>query len=414
MSKIIIVGGGFGGVRAALDLEKKLGDRAEIILIDRNGYHLFAPALYEVASAFGLAKDRFSVNLRKTVSIPYGDIFDGKRIQFVQAEVAHISPEQRILTTKSDISFSFDYLVLALGSQTADFNIPGVKEYAFQFKTIEDALMLNHQLIMLFEKASRGNHDLPLRFVVGGGGFAGVELAAELACAVKHLAKKYQIGQGHSIITLAQAGPKILPQISDRERAIITRRLTELGVAIKINATIEEIKSDLVKLKDGRSLMCNVIVWTAGIRATDFIKTIQGLDLTAGGKIIVGDHLAASRYDHIFAVGDSIQFIDHKTQRPEPALAYVAVRHGQVVANNILRSLQNKKLRKHIPFYAFWIAPVGGKYAVAHLWGGISVKGLLGWVIREIVDFRYFISILSFRKAWKLFREEVQIFVKND
>ncbi|MEK7582507.1 MAG: FAD-dependent oxidoreductase, partial [Patescibacteria group bacterium] len=190
MSKIIIVGGGFGGVRAALDLEKKLGDRAEITLIDRNGYHFFAPALYEIASAFGLAKDRFSVNLRKTVSIPYGDIFEGKRIQFVQAEVVHISLEQRILTTKSDISFSFDYLILALGSQTADFNIPGVKEYAFQFKTIEDALMLNHQLMMLFEKASRGDHDLPLKFVVGGGGFAGVELAAELACAVKQRCKK--------------------------------------------------------------------------------------------------------------------------------------------------------------------------------------------------------------------------------
>ncbi len=414
MSKIVIVGGGFGGVRAALDLEKKLGDRAEITLIDRNGYHLFAPALYEVASAFGIAKDRFSVSLRKTVSVPYQDIFEGKKISFVQAEVSKISLNEKILATKSDASYSFDYLVLALGSQTADFNISGVKEYAFQFKTIEDAILLNHHLTMLFEKASRGNQELPIRLVIGGGGFTGVELAAEIACTVKHLTQRYQIKNGHSIITLVEAGPKILPQISDAERNTIIQRLTHLGVAIKTNAAIEEAASDSLKLKNGHSLPYHMLAWTAGVRPNDFLKTISDLDLTANSKVVVDEHLNTTRYPHVFAVGDIVEFIDHATQRPEPALGYVAVQHGQLVAANIVRSIANKELKSHKPFYSLWIAPVGGKYAVAHLWGGISIKGFMGWVIRELVDLKYFVSILSFKKAFRLLREEVEIFVKND
>lgn len=414
MSKIVIVGGGFGGVRAALDLEAKLGDRAEITLIDRNGYHLFTPSLYEVASAFGITKDRFSVNLRKTVSIPFEDIFEGKRIRYVHAEVAHVSLDQKFLTTKNDATYTFDYLILGLGSQTNDFNVPGIREYAFQFKTIEDALMLNHQLTMLFEHSARGAQELPIRMVIGGGGFTGVELAAELAGTVKHLAKQYRIASGHSIITLVEAGPIILPRIEDKERIKIIQRLTQLGVAIKTESAIEEINADMVRLKNGHTIKHHILAWTAGVKANEFLKTIQGLQLTAEGKIVVDEHLNTISYKYVFAVGDIIEFIDHKTERPEPALGYVAVQHGQVAARNIVRSLKNKELKNHKPFYDLWIAPVGGKYAVAHLWRGIVVTGILGWVIRGLADLRYFLSILTLKKAIRLLREEVQVFVKND
>jgi len=414
MSKIVIVGGGFGGVRAALDLERKLGDKAEITLIDRNGYHLFAPALYEVASAFGITKDRFSVNLRKTVSIPFEDIFKGKRVQLVHAEVAHVSLDEKFITTKNDAVYPFDYLVLALGSQTNDYNIPGIREYAFQFKTIEDALMLNHQLTMLFERASRGSQELPIRIVIGGGGFTGVELAAELACTVKNLAKQYRIASGHSIITLVEAGLKILPQIEDKERAKIIQRLTHLGVAIKTEAVIEEINPDRVRLKNGHTIKHHILTWTAGVKANEFLKTIQGLQLTQAGKVVVDEHLNTPRHEYVFALGDMIEFIDHKTQKPEPALGYVAIQHGQVAAHNIVRAIKNKELKNHKPFYSLWIVPVGGKYAVAHLWGGIMVSGFLGWVIRALADLRYFVQILSLKKAIRLLQEEVEVFVKND
>jgi len=413
MSKIVIIGGGFGGVRAALDLTHKLGTAAEITLIDRKNYHLFTPALYEVASAFGLTKDRFSVSLRKTVSIPYADIFEGTRVSLVQSDVSQVSLEQKTVTTRGDAVFPYDYLILALGSQSADFNIPGVREYAFQFKTIEDALMLNHQLTMLFERASRNEIELPIRIVVGGAGFTGVELASELACVARHLRKKFRLHNG-AMVTLVEAGPKILPSISDTERKRIISRLTRLGVVIIQNGSIEHIAEGMAKLTSGRSMRYDLLAWTAGVRPHGLLPSIQGLELTPAGKVVVDEHLNTPRYESVFAVGDIVEFSDHKTQRPEPALAYIAVQHGKIVATNILRSLRGKELKNHIPFYSQWVAPVGGKYAVAHLGQGLTISGFLGWMIREIVDLKYFLSILSVGKAFRLLREEIEVFVRND
>lgn len=413
-ARIVIVGGGFGGVRAALDVHKRLRNRADITLIDRNNYHLFTPLLYELASAYNMPTDQFSIKLRKSISIPFEDIFIGTSVKVVEGHVSNISLMERTVSTRSDTVYPFDYLVLALGSQVADYNIPGVREYAYQFKSVEDGLMLNQRLMMLYERAGRGEQELPIRIVVGGGGFTGVELASELARTARRLADEHRLDHHHTMITLVEAGPKILPQISDGERRGIIRRLTDLGIVIKEHCGIEHVTGEMVQLSNGGSLKHDLLAWTAGIRANDFLKMIQGLDLTPQGKVVVDEHLNTVRYPHVFAVGDIVEFIDHRTLKPEPALGYVAVQHGEVVAQNIERSIKNKELRSHKPFYDLWIIPVGGKYAFAHLWNGFQLRGLLGWVVRGIADFRYFVSILSFGKALRLMREEADIFLKND
>jgi NADH dehydrogenase len=413
-ARIVIVGGGFGGVRTALDIAQRLGDRGEVTLIDRNNYHLFTPLLYEVASAFGTSPDRFSVSLRKTISIPFEEIFQGTRVRFIEAEVAGISLIYFNVTKNSDSVYSYDYLVLALGSQAAHYNIPGVREYAYQFKTIEDALMLHHHLTFLYDRASRGEEELPIRIVVGGGGFTGVELAAEIAGTARKLAESYNLPRQNTLITLIEAGSKIMPAISEGERAAIVRRLTKLGIVIREHCGIEHIAGESLRLSNGATVKHHILAWTAGIHAHDFLKMIQGLDLTTQGKVIVDEHLNTVRHPNVFAVGDIIEFIDHRTQKPEPALAYIAIQHGQVVAQNIERSMKGKELKSHKPFYDLWIAPVGGKYAVAHLSYGVRLRGFLGWVVREFTDLRYFISILSVRRALRLMREEVDVFLKND
>src|SRR3989344_6505698 len=144
MSKILILGGGFGGIRCALDLEKKLthstgsgqDGQVQIILVDKNSYHLFLPALYEVAAVYGNKEDSFAVKIRKTICIPYGEIFAGKNINFIQAEISVVDLKAKSVRTKGEEGLFYDYLVIALGSQTADFGFPGVGEYAYQFKSI--------------------------------------------------------------------------------------------------------------------------------------------------------------------------------------------------------------------------------------------------------------------------------------
>ncbi|MBI2674485.1 MAG: FAD-dependent oxidoreductase, partial [Candidatus Yanofskybacteria bacterium] len=244
-------------------------------------------------------------------------------------------------------------------------------------------------------------------------GFTGIEVAAEFACCVKTLSRMCGIKGRCERIMLLEAGPKILPTVSDGERDIVLKRLTRLGIEVMENAAAEEVGSDHIKLKNGKRLDTDLVIWTAGIRLPDLLAKTSGLPLTEKNKIKVGNGLEVEGWSGVFAVGDNMEFIDIKTGRPIPALAYVAVEQGKIVAKNIKRlinpvvkvpvatrspkikfrnlyyGVNNNKIIEYKPFYSVWIAPVGGKYALAHLWGGIKVKGFLGWGIRELVDFRY-------------------------
>lgn len=423
MYKILILGGGFGGVRCALDLEKKIGDKAgyktvpckaEIALIDKKSYHLFVPSLYEVASAYSIKQDPFAVRLKKTICIPYSDIFSDKKVDFIQAEISAIDLENKKVATRGGEILDYDYLVIALGSQAADFGIPGVKEYAYQFKNLEDALILNQKIDQFTKEVASGVRSAPIKMAVVGAGFTGIEVAAEFACCVKKISKVCGIEGKCERMMLLEAGPRILPTVSDSERKVILKRLTLLGIEVMEGAAAEEVGSDFIKLKSGKHLDVDITIWTAGIRLLDLLAKTPALSLTEKERIKVNKNLGVEGLPEVFAVGDSVEFIDYKTGKAVPALAYVAADQGKIVAKNILRLINNKKPVAYDPFYSVWIAPVGGKYALAHLWGGINIKGFWGWVIREVVDFRYMLSILPLKKAISLMWQEITLFTKND
>ncbi len=414
MIKILILGGGFGGVRCALDLDKKFKGQIQITLVDKNSYHLFLPSLYEVAAIYGTNKDSFAVKMRKTICIPYKDIFAGKNVEFIQAEIAVVDLKTKNVRTKGGEVLTYDYLVIALGGQTADFGIPGVAEYAYQFKSIDDAVAVNLKIGKLIKKMASGEKMDQLRVLIGGGGFTGVELAAEISGCSMRMCRENSMEGRHARITLVEAGPKILPMVSDAERRVVSKRLTELGVMLMENSPIEEIGANFVKLKNGQMLEGDMVIWTTGIKANELIKSVAGLPITDKGKISVDESLQIRGLKTVFAVGDNLEFIDPKTQKPIPGLAYVAADQGRVVAKNIYNLFRGRELETYRPEYKIWIAPVGGKFALAHLWGGRNVSGFLGWVVRELVDLRYMVSILSLRKALSIFWQEVTMFTKND
>lgn len=399
MAKILILGGGFGGIRAALDLEKNLKDEAQITLIDKNGYHLFLPALYEVASAYNVKRDPFAVRLKKSICIPYSTIFEGKKVDFLQDEVTKIDLNGKKVFADARV-FEYDYLLIALGSQTNDFGIPGVKEYAYQFKSIDDALMVNKKLE---ESIKRSSVSYPVKIFICGGGFTGVELAAELSCCAKKIARVNKVKHKSHMLTLFEAGPKILPMIPEEKRQHIMQRLTKLGISVMANSPVEEVGPDFIKLKNGQNMDGDIIVWTAGIKANELV-----------GKMPVDEFLRVKNLENIFAVGDNVEFIDPKTQKPVSALAYVANDQGKAAAKNIMNTIRGKSLKPYKPFYSVWVAPAGGKYAIAHLWRGIHITGFWGWVVRELIDLRYMLSILPPQKALALMWQEVTLFTKND
>ncbi len=416
MIKVLIVGGGFGGVRTALDLEKRVPpESVEITLIDKSVCHVFIPALYEVASAFNVREDSFRLLLKRTVAIPYTEIFKDKNVNFMQAQVSRIDLAKRTATTKGGHVLHYDYLVLALGSQAADFGVSGVRSYAYQFKSMDDALMINTHVEKLFSEMIRTSRTQPIKFLIGGGGFTGIELAAELAMFAHKMTRRLGMSGRRALFYLFEAGPTILPLISDKERLLIRRRLTQLGIVVMENCPIEEVKNKSVKLKNSRVIEGDIVIWVAGVEPNHLLRSIKGLELTERSKIKVEEHLHLLNHKNVFAVGDIIEFIDHKTQRPIPALGYLAIDQGKIAAQNIYHLLYgHPELEVHKPFYERWIAPIGGKYAVARLGQGILITGFWGWLVREMADFRYFASILPLGKAISFFWNETRIFIRND
>ena len=411
MKKILIIGGGFGGIRTALDLNKKLSSKdAEITLVDKNNSHLFLPALYEIGSAVGKWNDQYHIKLRKTVNISYADIFEGTKVNFVQTEIVGIDLEKREVVSKGGQRYDFDYLVLGLGAETETFGIPGVSEYCYKFKTLNEALFLNQKINQAFHQQKK-----KIQMVIAGAGFNGIELAAELACCAKKLQSACEINESCYGIKIVEAAPQILPMISENERRIIRQRLADLKVEILENSKIAEVGSDFVQIDGGEKYEADFIIWTAGIKASSFLKNIFSLRLDERGKITVNNFLQADGWPNVFGIGDNTVFLDEETNKPIPGLAYVAVDEGKIAAENIYRLIKNKHLKSYQPFYGVWIAPVGGKFAVAHLVGKwLTISGFLGWVTRELVDFKYFLSILPFSKAISLLNEEMKIFTKND
>ncbi len=415
MKKVLILGAGFGGIRAALDLEKNKD--IEVTIIDRNSFHLFTPSLYEAATAFNIKKDDHGYYLKGSVSIPLKDIFNGKRIKFVQAEVLDIDLNNNKVITAGNSLVYFDYLILALGAQTDFFGIPGAQDYAYNLKNIDDAISINNKIDTLFEEFKEKKREHVAHFVVVGGGFTGVEVAAELACCLKNKAKECRLKKNCTSITLIEAGPKILGQLSGGHRRVIRKRLEKLGVSIIEGTPVSEIGPDHIVTESGNRMGADLVVWSGGITGSSLIKKISesgNIALNKKGMIVCDKYLKVDGKENIFSVGDSAQIMDEKKEKPVPAMAYTAVDQGKVAAANVINSIKGKKLVPYKPFYSVWIAPVGAKYAVAYLGDGITFKGFVGWLIRGIVDLRYFLTILPFFEAVRMFNKQVSIFTRND
>lgn len=419
MIKIVILGGGFGGIRTALELDSKLPGRndIQITLLDRSHSQTFQPSLYEVASAYGISRsDPYYQKLKSTVSISYTDIFNNTRVQTMQAEIAGADLDAKIVRTNGGAELNFDYLVIALGAEVSTFGIEGVSEYAYKFKTLDDAIKLFEDIEQAYLDAEKNQKSLPLKFLIGGAGFNGIELASELSRCAEHIVHKHKLALKQcSDITLIEALPQILPMVSEKERKIAKARMQKLGVNILENAAIEKVlDKNRLQLKGGKELIADFIVWSAGIKAPDILKSVKGLALNERGKIKVNKFLQCETRENIFGIGDCIVFVDPRTQKPIPQMAFTASDAGAVAAENISKLISRAEgLDEFLPSYDFWIAPMGGKFALAHL-GGLRLKGKLGYFVRELVDLRYFLSVLPLWKTFKLVGDRLSIFLRND
>lgn len=432
----MILGAGFGGLRTALDLTKyqkkrEIPEEWEIVLIDKNSYHLYTPLLYEVAAGY-IGDDAPSEReFRTGAALPIEFIISGRKIKFIQSEVRTIDCANKYLGLNGGEKICYDYLVLALGAKTEYFDVSKAEECSYSFKTMHDALVIRRKIVDLLALLRRGNKDR-LRIVICGGGATGSEFAAELANFFKRLEKQKIISRRHWSITLIEASPRVVSAFGPKVSGMARLRLENLGVKVMVDVCVKSASFGKITLaprplKKGEKeedLLCeflsekekeikaDMLIWTAGIRAVNILERC-GLPVDVKGRLLVDEYLRVKEADNIFAIGDNAFLLDPKTRQPAPALAQAAILQGKIAAANISRLIQDKPLLLYeFPEFPS-IVPLGGKRAAAKI-GNLVLGGFFAWLLHKLADLRYFLKILPQLKAFKVFLKGLRIYLKND
>src|SRR3989344_2301185 len=290
MTNIVIAGGGFAGVAAGLSLLKHIKNQ-KIILIDKNPFHLFTPSLYEVAT---------SEESQKNIAIPFLEIFRNS-IELIISEITKIDPRTQNIKLKNSEDISYDYLIISLGSEPAFYNIDGLTEYSLPLKTVTDAIKIKDFIHKLYDlKAPKKEM---INIIVGGGGFSGTELAAELLEYVYKLSKEHNLPPDLIKVCIIAGSEKLLKELDDHVSNIAATRLKKLGADFIFGSHIKEVSQNKLTTDKGEEFSFDVLIWTGGVRANGVVAD-SGLSLNKGGQIIVSRYLQANGFENVFAIGD--------------------------------------------------------------------------------------------------------------
>jgi NADH dehydrogenase len=361
--RVVILGAGFGGLNAAL----ALGDDAEVMVVDRHNFQTFLPLLYQVSTA-GLAADH--------VVHPIRGALRKTNIKFRMGSPLSIDHKNKTVKLDSSEVLEFDHLIVAMGSVTADFGVPGVVEHGLGMKSVHEAITIRAEVMRRFEDLCRFEDETRLSIAVVGGGPTGVEMAGALA-ELKRGPLKNDMAHAadHIDVYLIEAGPRILPMFSEKLSARATRDLQKLGVHVRTNTAVREIKSRSIVVKEGDPIPAEVTVWAAGVKGE---PTASELNLPIiGSRIASGPTLQATNYPHIWAVGD-ISGALAPDGRFYPMVAPVAMQQGKFVAAQILRVAAGKPLKEFKYKDKGSMATIGRHKAIVEV-GKFSMVGAPAW-----------------------------------
>ena len=333
--RVVILGGGFAGTRTAAALEQQLReDRSvSITLVSETNALLFTPMLAEVAGG-SLEASHISTPLRTSLH----------RTEFVRGRVQEIDLERRIVTT-AERELAYDHLVLALGAVSNYLGMVNIEKFAFNFKTLLDAIRIRNHVIEMFERADRESDPASrkplLTFVVAGGGFAGVELAGAINDFAHGILADYPNLRSEELSTvLVHARDRILPELSESLALYAQQKMGERGVEFRLNARLIDAQKGIVVLSDGE-IHAETLVWTAGTAPNPLLKTLA-LEKDKRGAVLVDGTMAASGHPEIWALGDCAALNDAATGKPCPPTAQFALREAEVLAKNICAAMAGR------------------------------------------------------------------------
>lgn len=415
---ILILGAGCGGLAAAKKLtafckrSPAFLKDYRILLIDQHDYQLYTPTLYEIATTPEDVAN--AIELKTIVTFPLDYALWGSKVQFVQGKVEFIDFKEKYVALADGQKIDFEYLVIALGSETNYFGVPGLKEHSSPLKNLYDALHIRDAILALFQDPPSPK----LSFVIAGAGPTGVEFAGELSRWVTHLERTARKHCTCSL-TLIDAAPEILPGFGPNIVKKARKRLGKLGVVIKTNAALKEVADGKLLLANGQWLDFDLLVWAGGVKAPDILSKLPHKIEKKGRAEVTQEMFCISTDPHLdfggkfFAIGDAACFYHPKTGEPLPGVARVAIEQGKVVAHNIVADLLHLPRKAYNPMNYPYIIPIGGKWAIARM-GPITITGFFGWIVKGLVELYYITSVLPLGMALSIWLKGLLIFVKND
>lgn len=386
MKKVVIIGGGFAGIRVAQGLNSS---KYSVTIIDKNNYHQFQPLLYQVAIS-GLEPG--------SICFPYrGLVGRNSWINFIMAEVIQVDTEHRHVVTDDSQVIEYDYLVVSSGSQPNFYGNDNIKEHALTLKNIKDAVMIKDRLLSLLEAASQckdpEHRQAKMTVVVVGGGPTGVEVAGALADMNKYVVEKDfdELGGDRVKIILVEGKDKLLSTMSDRSSKYALRSLRDMGVSVKLGMRVVDYDGMKVVLSDGTIIPTYTVVWVSGVMC----QPIKGLPLDSidkvSGRIIVDNYLRIESMNDVYAIGDisNMRGLDGILMH-HPQVAPVAMQQADNVVHNLnaLANLEDMRLESFVYNDPGSMATIGRKRAVVDI-GTRHLEGSLAWLMWMGVHLRY-------------------------
>jgi NADH dehydrogenase len=375
--RVLILGGGFGGMYAALEFERALAQGADldVTLVNRDNYFLFTPMLHEVAAS--------DLDIANIVS-PVRKLL--RRVTFFHGHIESIDlVHKRVGLSHGHEehchSLPYDHLVLALGSTTNFYNLLGLEERALTMKSLHDAIILRNRMIANLEEAdfecSPALRDPLLNFVVAGGGFAGVETIAGINDFLREAVKFYpHLREDMLRVILVHPGTIILPELGEKLGAYAQRKLVERNVEVHSNCKVTKVTDREVILSDGTMVITNTLVWTAGTCPNSLLDTLPCRK--EQGRVLVNEYLEVPAWPGVWAFGDCAVVPNRKTGNPHPPTAQHALREGKLAAQNILATIRGEEKKPFLFSTLGLLAPIGKRTGVANILG-VNFSGFIAW-----------------------------------
>jgi len=379
MTKILILGGGFGGVYAALELQKSFAKKADvqITLVGRENFLLFTPMLHEVATG-GVSATASVTPIRQLL----------RKTAFLQGDVSEIDLSKKIVSvvhcsgTETEL-LSYDHLVIALGSETNFFGLPGLKEGALTMKTLEDGIKLRNHLIASLEEAEfdiqTGRQEPLLTYIVAGAGFAGAETIASVNDFLREAVAFYpRLTEDMIRVVLVDMIPLPLPELGEELGKYAAEKMSQRRIELRMNTKVTGLSERGLEFADGNFIRAVVVVWTAGVTPAMVLRKLPcKLDR---GRVIADQYLAVPDYPGVWAIGDCSMVIDPSTGKPYPPTAQHACRQGTVVGRNIAAAIQGGA-KKPFRYKTMGLLAAIGRHTGVAMVFGLRFSGLIAWIM---------------------------------